>query len=95
MAANERVQRRFRNAVLIRLSKIETTVAMIHGAQLVEAVGSIPGAETKINEDAKAAQEFINQRSNELGLAMVKYIYGEQSEAPPANEKRRRGRTPG
>jgi len=89
VAANEAAQRKFRTAVLIRLSKIETIVTMIHGAQIVEAQGWRPGYEEKINKHAEEAEEFISQKSNELGLAMVNYIYGE-SEAPGARRGARR-----
>ena len=36
VAANEKTQRRFRTAVLIRLSKIETMLTEVQGAQLVQ-----------------------------------------------------------
>ena len=76
VADNEKAQRRFRTAVLIRLSKIETMVQMIHGGQIAELHRSKPGSEEKIDEHTKAAEEFISKHSDELGLKMVKYIYG-------------------
>ena len=89
MAANEKAQRRFRTAVLIRLSRIETMVQMIHGAQIVEAYSSKPGCEEKVREHAKDAEKYISQHSNELGLKMVKYVYEEPGE-PGARRSRRR-----
>ena len=88
MGANERAQQRFRIAVLMRLSRVETMLQMIHGAQIVEAHGSKPGFEEKTREHAKDAEEFISQKSHELGLAMVKYIYAESDE-PSARRGRR------
>ena len=41
VAANEKAQRRFRTAMLIRVSRIETTVQMIYGAQIVQAHGCV------------------------------------------------------
>jgi len=89
VAANERAQRRFRNAVLIRLSRIETIVQMIHGVQIVETHQSRPSFEDKVNEYAKDADAYISRHSEELGLKMVKYVYDEP-EAPVARGKARR-----
>jgi hypothetical protein len=78
VAQNEKTQQKFRMAVLVRLAKIETIVQMIHGAVIVlgrKHGNFIYGDE--VEKDAKAAGEFISQKSEELGLAMVKYIYDE------------------
>lgn len=83
VAANETAQRRFRNAVLIRLSTIETTVKMIHGAQIAESHGSKPGFEEKIHRYAEEADEYISKRSHDLGLKMIEYIYGEPLQPGP------------
>lgn len=92
VAANEETQHRFRTAVLIRLSKIETMVSMIHGAQIVETNKPIARNEEKLNKHAEEADEFVSRKSNELGLAMAKFIYG-QSEVPDAQRKARRRRS--
>lgn len=84
LSENEKRQRKFRNAVLIRLSRIEIMVQMIHGGQIAEAHLSEPCSKEKMTEHAKAADEFISQKSNELGLKMVKYIYGESEEPEDA-----------
>ena len=89
VAANEKAQRRFRTAVLIRLSRIETIVEMIHGAQIVESHISKPGYEEKVREHAKDAEKYISQHSNELGLKMVKYVYEEPGEPGPRRSRQR------
>jgi hypothetical protein len=93
VAANERAQRRFRTAVLIRLSRIDTMLQMIHGAQIVEAHRSEPCFDDKINQHTKDAEDYISQHSKELGLKMVKYVYDEP-EAPGVRGKARRKRSP-
>jgi len=50
---------------------------MIHGAHIVEAHHSEPGYEKKAREHAKAAEIYISEHSNELGIAMVNCIYGD------------------
>jgi len=67
-------------------------VQMIHGAQIVETHRQEPLFEEKTSKHTKDAEEFISQKSNELGLAMVNYIYGE-SEAPCARREARRKRS--
>jgi len=89
VAENEKAQRRFRCVVLNTLSKIQTAVNMIHGAQIVEAHGFKPGHEERVREHAKATEEYISQNGHNLGLKMVKYIYNEH-QAPPARHDRRR-----
>jgi hypothetical protein len=76
VAANERAQRRFRIAVLIRLSRIETMVQLIHVAQIGELWRKEPGFEEKLTEGAKKAEEYVCQHGKELLLEMVKYVYG-------------------
>jgi hypothetical protein len=93
VAANERAQRRFRTAVLIRLSRIETIAQMVHGAQIVETHHSKPGFEEKVSEHAKDAEEFISQHSDELGLKMVKYVYDEPEAACRTERKTGRKRS--
>ena len=89
LAANEKTQRKFRNAVFVRLTRIETIVQMIHGAQIVEAHHSEPGFEDKSRKHAENAEQFISQHGQELGLKMVKYVYG-GSEEPSAPRGGRR-----
>ena|ERR1043165_6579768 len=93
MAANEKAQRRFRTAVLIRLSKIETMVQMIQVAQMGESRLKEPCFEEKLMEDANHVAEFILKESEKLGLQMVNYVYDE-SEAPGAQPKKRRKQPP-
>jgi hypothetical protein len=90
VSANEETQRKFRYVVLSRLARIETTVTAIHGLQLVMSRKWEPHVEEKISADAKASEEFIAQGENELGLAMIRYIYGEGEEAGARPKKRRK-----
>lgn len=78
VAANEKAQRRFRTAMLIRVSRIETMVQMILGAQIAEAHGCVESE--AMEKHAKDGEERISQVSHELVLAMVRYIYDESAE---------------
>lgn len=78
-ATNEKAQRRFRSVVLVTLSKIETTVKLIHGAQIVEANGRRESE--GVIRYSKDAEEFISQAARKQGLAMMGYIYGAEDES--------------
>jgi hypothetical protein len=84
--AKEKVQRRFRIAMLHRVSRIETLVLMIHGGQIAEAH---QGRNSR--ESANAADEFLSRESNKMAEAMVKAIYKESDEgARPRRGRKRR-----
>lgn len=88
VAANEKAQRRFRTTVLISVSKIETVVQMIHGAQVAELHKYIDSDAMK--KHTKDAEAFISQKSSELGLAMVDYIYDQSGEPCQRRDQRQR-----
>ena len=85
IATNEQAQRRFRTAVLVSISKIQTTVQMIHGAQIAEAHED---SEAMLKH-AKDAEERISDESNKLGLSMVKFIYDKSSMPSPQRGRKR------
>ena len=89
VAANEKAQQQFRIAVLTSLSKIEVMVSMIQGAQIVQANYRQPIYEDEVNKHAKAAQDYVTRRSQELGLKMVKFVY---DDSEPQSEQPKRGR---
>jgi len=89
VGTNEKVQRKFRNAVLIRLSKIETMLTEIQGAQLVD---FWPPGEVTDEQRAvylKEVEDRVSRLSGQLGMKMVRYIYGED-EVPEIPRDRRR-----
>ncbi len=92
VAANEKTQRRFRTAVLIRLSKIETMLTEVQGAQLVQLWPPDRVYEHQRNEWVQEVQDRVEKASNEMGLKMVRFIYGEgeASEEVGARHGRRR-----
>lgn len=92
LAAHEKTQRKFRNAVLISLSRIEATVQSIHALQIVQSQKWEPGFEDKIKNTAKASEEFIARNSDELRLKMINYIYGESEEQKGAGARHGRKR---
>ncbi len=90
VAANEKTQRRFRYTVINKLSRIEALLGLVHVSQLARDQRPEPYYEEKLREDAKAAEEYVSQKSCEAGLAMVKYMYAESEEprAPRAGRRK-------
>jgi hypothetical protein len=76
VATNEEVQRRFRTAVLVRLSRIETKLTDVQGAQLADFWA--PG---KVTDEQRAryirqVEDRFVRSSEEMGSKMVKFVYG-------------------
>lgn len=90
LSANEKTQRRFRTVVLIRLSKIETLLTDVLGAQLAQywPPGSVPNE--KRDQLVLEVDQRISRASDELGLKMVRYIYGESDEPEVPRDRRRK-----
>ena len=92
LAANEKIGRKFRNAVLVRLSNIESMLTEVQGCQLAQYSKTWPLKSLTDKEKAnyfKELNERIVLRSETLGAASVKYIYGEDK-APEIRSDRRR-----
>jgi hypothetical protein len=87
--ANEKTQRKFRAAVLIRLSKIETMLTEVQGCQLVQYWPPGRVSDEQRDKYLQEVEERLSVASNQLGLKMVRYIYGE-TEMPEIRHDRRR-----
>jgi hypothetical protein len=81
LVANEKTQRRFRNAVLVSLSKIDTMLTQVQGAQLAQLWPPGKVSDEQRTKYLEEVEQRMAKASNETGLKMVKYIYGE-SEQP-------------
>lgn len=88
VAANEKAQRRFRAAMVIRVSRIETMVQMIHGAHIAQLHKCLESE--RMLEHIMDAEETISRASDNLALAMVKFIYSKSGETEVRRGRRRR-----
>ena len=43
-----------------------------------------------LKKDAKAAEEFISNQSEQMALQIIRYIYGEDRELEPIRDRRRK-----
>jgi len=90
VAANEEAQRKFRTAVLIRLSKIETMLTEVQGCQLVQCWPPGRVSDEQRDKYLQEVEERVSRTSEQLGLKMVRYIYGESREAIMPHDRRRK-----
>ena len=88
--ANEKQEKKFRTASLIRLSKIETMLNEVLACQLAQLwpEGKLP--KEKRDGNVQEVEDRISISSNDLGLKMVRYIYGESIELPLPRDERRK-----
>jgi hypothetical protein len=89
VAANERAQRRFRTALIVRLSRIETVLNLIHGAQIVESHYSQPNRDEHIRKHAQETEEYVSEHSKAMGMKMVRFVY---DDSEILEEPQKRGR---
>lgn len=90
VAANGTTERKFRNAVLIKLSEIQTTVTHVHGAQLAEMCRKDRATEAQQETFFREVQERVSAASEQAGLKMIRYIYGETEAEVERHDKRRK-----
>lgn len=89
-AENEKRQRRYRYAVIHRLTQMEAAISLI----LVEQQAHVQRRHSYFNDDklreqAKAAEEFISKQSHQQGMNIITYIYGEDPAPEPRHDRRR------
>jgi hypothetical protein len=83
VAATEEVQQRFRAVVLGRLSRIEAMLSDVQGAQLVEFWPPEKVTDEQRAKYLREVEERITKSSYEMGLKLVKYVYGGQEALDP------------
>jgi hypothetical protein len=91
--ANEKAQRRFRSAVIHKLTRIESAISLVLVGQEVQSQATLKhhGYDAdKLQESAKSAEEFISNQSEATGLKMIRYIYSEDPVPEPRHDRRRR-----
>lgn len=87
---NEKRQRKFMNCVLMRLAKAETMVTQIQGCQLADFWEPSKVTDDKRCEYLKDLQARMALDSEQMGLKMIRYIYGEDPAPEPRHDRRRR-----
>ena len=88
---NERVERKFRYVMLHKLTRIETAISLLLAGHQAQTQRRPPYFRAdKLKEDAQAAEEFIESQSQQAGIKMMQYIYGEDQRPEPRHDGRRK-----
>ena len=90
LAENEKAQRKFRAAVLVNLSKIEATLTQVLGCQLAQYWPEGKVTDAQRAKYIKDVEEWVSSDTEQLGLKMVRYIYGPSDEAVVPRDRRRK-----
>lgn len=90
-AENETRQRKYRYAMVHRLTRIEAAISLLLVSQQVQIRAQKPFCYAdQLEEDAKAAEEFIANQGKQMGLEMIRYIYREERAPETKHDRRRR-----
>jgi hypothetical protein len=93
LAVNEKQQRKYRFAMIHKLARMEAAISLQRVEQLAQTQSKPPFYfEDKLMEDAKADEEFISNQSEQVGVTMLRYIYGEDRAPEPPEPRRDRRR---
>jgi hypothetical protein len=91
--ANKKTERKFRSAVIHKLSRIESAISLVLVGQEAQSQWWLKqhgyDAE-KLEESAKWAEEVISKQSEPAGLRTIRYIYSEDPVPEPRHDRRRR-----
>ena len=91
LAENEKRQMKYRFAMIHRLARMEAAISLILVGQQAQTQSKPPFyCADKLNEDASEAEEFIANQSEQVGLKMLRYIYGVNRAPEPRHDRRRR-----
>jgi hypothetical protein len=91
LAGHEKQHAKYRAAMINRLTRVEAAVSMILVGQQVQTQSKPPWFQAdKLEEDARHAEEFIARQSEQMGMTMIRYIYGKDQAPEPRHDRRRK-----
>ncbi|TAK99857.1 MAG: hypothetical protein EPO07_10500 [Verrucomicrobia bacterium] len=87
--AHEKIQQKFRYAMIYKLTRLDAAISMLLVGQQIRMQKRQEYFAEKLDEDAKAAEEFISEQSEAKALKLIRFIHSE-SPAPEVRRDRRR-----
>jgi len=91
--ANKKTERKFRNAVIHEVTRIESTISLLLVGQEAQSQAMLRqyGYDAdKLDESMKWADVVISKHSECAGMKMIRYIYSEDPVPEPRHDRRRR-----
>jgi hypothetical protein len=91
LAASERLQEKFRFAVIHQLTRLEAAVSLLLVGQEAAKLSNPPFVQAeKLREAARETEEFIAQQSQKTGLKVIHFLYDEDAAPERRRDRRRR-----
>lgn len=88
---HEAQQMKFRLVTINKLAQMDAAISLILvGQQATQQGGRVQYYAEQLMKDAMAAEEFIAGQSEEVGMKMIRYIYGKDQAPEPRYDRRRR-----
>lgn len=89
LAGHEKQHTKYRVAMVNRLTRVEAAISLILVGQLGLQQGKAEWYRAdKLEADSKWAEDFISQKGDRAGMAMLRYIYGKEKEPEPRFDRR-------
>jgi len=91
LAGHEKQHTKYRVAMINRLTRVEAAISLILVGQEAQTQSKPPWYQPdKLHEGARQAEEFIARQSDQVGMKMIRYIYGKDQAPEPRHDRRRR-----
>jgi hypothetical protein len=91
LAGHEKQHTKYRMAMINRVTRLEAAVSMILVAQEAQTQSKPPWVRPdKLEEAAKHAEDFIARQSEQVGMKIIRYIYGKEQAPEPRHDRRRK-----
>ncbi len=91
VAENEKRQDKYKFAVVHRLTRMEAAISLLLVAQQAQTQSKPPWfQQDKLGEHARRAEEWIASQSEQVGMKIIRYIYGRDQAPEPSYDRRRK-----
>lgn len=90
LSENEKRQRKFMDCVMVRLANTEVTLTEIQGCQLADYWQPGKVSDEKRAECLKELKAKMDLASEQIGVKMIRYIYGKDPAPERRHDRRRR-----
>ena len=88
---HEKQHTKYLMAMINRLTRVEAAISLILVGQQAQTQSKPPWYEAdKLEKNARRAEEFIASQSEQVGMKMIRCIYGKEQASEPRHDLRRR-----
>jgi hypothetical protein len=86
---HEKQHTRYRMAMIQRVTRLEAAVSLLLVGQEAQTQGNPPWYQAdELEKSARRTEEFIVKLSEQIGMKMIRYIYGKEPAAAAKHDRR-------